>query len=741
MGGLLSTFFVSAPLLLGVAGAAIPFILHMVYRRRAPRVQFSTLRFIRESAERTARRRHIREWLLLLFRAAAIFLLAVGLAGPIFRTAGLGGSSAVSAALVMDNSYSMDAEWEQVASYARARDCAVRILGDLAANGQAAVVYVCPPPGGGRMADLLTTDRNGLADEINRSEVSAVSGDLAAAVGRAEKLLREAPTDQREIYVFTDLQKATWRPLAEQPKGPAPTMIIVDCGTGERENVALTEVKCSAVRPAVGMPLTFKARVKNFGERQKEGKVTLYVDRRERAERVVKVDPGAEADVSFSVTFDTPGTHSGWVDLKVDDILPLDNRRYLSLDVPERLRVALVREQEGAVPLLDETFFIFPALNPAAAGLSVSSAIAPEPMLRNELTKIRLTQYRTLYLLNLPLLSAAELRAVVGYLESGGSVVIFPGDAVDAGAWNALFKSTVPSERGFLPARFGKVLPDEANASAIVTLDKNAADFRHPILAPFERMASTFFSAVAMKHYFDLRIPQGSATRTLAALSDGRPFLLEKDVGEGGGRVMLFCTSATTRWSNLPARRFFLPLLHQMTYYLSRTRGVADSVTPGRPVRFGGVVALHGEKAGTSPVEVTGPRGVTTSAPLKKGEGTVAFPVFADTARPGIYTWRNRSDETKQGAFVVNVNTSEGDLTTLTHEAISEKMLTGRRAHFVRTADEARNVAMRLREGIRLRTPLLFIVIGLLILECILANQAPARKPEVRITAAGVTVS
>ena len=128
MDGFLSGWFVNAPLLLGALGAAVPFILHLVYRRRAPKVSFSTLRFLRLSAERTARRRRIRDWLLLLLRAAVIFLLAVGLAGPIFRSAAIGGEGEVAAAIVLDNTGSMGAQWQDSSQYARACDEAIRLL-------------------------------------------------------------------------------------------------------------------------------------------------------------------------------------------------------------------------------------------------------------------------------------------------------------------------------------------------------------------------------------------------------------------------------------------------------------------------------------------------------------------------------------------------------------------------------------------------------------------------------------
>lgn len=728
MGGFLTSWFANPALLMGLAAAAIPFILHLVYRRRAPKILFSTLRFIRASAERTARRRRIRDWLLLLLRAAVIFFLVTALAGPIFRSVGSGGS--VTVALVMDNSYSMAAEWEQTSAYARARDYAVRMLGELSADSQVAVTYVCPFPGRVSLADRLTSDRNGLADEISRSEVSAVSGDMAGAIMRAEKLLDKSPFG--EIYVFTDMQRAGWRALAEQGAVHRPTLIVVECGAGERENVVVSDVACAALRPAVGVPLTLKARARNFSARQKEGKAVLYVEGKREAERTVKVGSGAEAEVSFALTFKEAGTHSGWVQIEVDDVLALDNRRYFAIDTPAQLRVGVVREKEGAVAQLDDAFFIVPALNPSAAGLQVSSAIAPERLLRSALTQKDLTSYAVMFLVNVAYLDSAQLRAVAGYLAAGGSVVIFPGDDLKPDAWNEFFDSTVESERELMPARFGELLPVEADSAGAMRLDGESVDFEHLVFLPFARTERSFFNDVVASRYYDLVLPEASGARVLARLENGKPFLVEKGVGEGGGKVMLFCTTATTRWTNLPARRLFLPLLHQVTYYLARTRRVGGAVVPGRPVRFPGVKAVAADGEVRAAIEITDPMGTTSAASLKQGGSEWVFPMYSATARPGVYSWRDRNDESRRGEFVVNLNTAEGDLTVLSREELAEKMLAGRAAHFARSADEARVMAQRLREGVRLRTPLLFFVIAVLLIECLMANPGSRKDKFVR---------
>ena len=77
---MLALAFISAWLLVGVAAAGIPFLLHLLSSVKAQEVYFPTLRFLKISMEKTARRRRIQHWLLLILRSALLALLATSLA-------------------------------------------------------------------------------------------------------------------------------------------------------------------------------------------------------------------------------------------------------------------------------------------------------------------------------------------------------------------------------------------------------------------------------------------------------------------------------------------------------------------------------------------------------------------------------------------------------------------------------------------------------------------------------------
>src|ERR1051326_5944353 len=103
----LDFLFAAALFALPLAGA--PLLLHLLFRRKSPTVQFSTLRFIRASIQQTAARRKLHRWLLLACRILLLGLLIWAVAQPVKRLQAnwTGAARSTIAAIVVDTSYSM----------------------------------------------------------------------------------------------------------------------------------------------------------------------------------------------------------------------------------------------------------------------------------------------------------------------------------------------------------------------------------------------------------------------------------------------------------------------------------------------------------------------------------------------------------------------------------------------------------------------------------------------------------
>ena len=74
--------FLNPLVLLGLAAAAIPLIIHLFNFRKPKQVDFSSLAFLRELEKRTMRRMRLKQWLLLLLRTLAIVCLVLAFARP-----------------------------------------------------------------------------------------------------------------------------------------------------------------------------------------------------------------------------------------------------------------------------------------------------------------------------------------------------------------------------------------------------------------------------------------------------------------------------------------------------------------------------------------------------------------------------------------------------------------------------------------------------------------------------------
>ncbi|MEO1630684.1 MAG: BatA domain-containing protein, partial [Bacteroidota bacterium] len=102
--------FLNPLVLLGLAAAAIPLLIHLFNFRKPRQVDFSTLAFLKELQRSTMRRVRVKQWLLLALRTLAILCLVLAFARPAVEGAwaGLfGGRVPTSMAVVIDNSLSM----------------------------------------------------------------------------------------------------------------------------------------------------------------------------------------------------------------------------------------------------------------------------------------------------------------------------------------------------------------------------------------------------------------------------------------------------------------------------------------------------------------------------------------------------------------------------------------------------------------------------------------------------------
>src|SRR5918994_3679771 len=132
--------FLTPLFLVGLAGLAIPVLIHLIQRERKNVVQFPSLMFLRRIPYESVQRRRIRHWMLLLMRLAALALIVLAFARPFLRRtdgAAAGAAGAREVAILVDRSYSMGYgdRWQRALGAAR------EAVNGLSASDRGSIVF------------------------------------------------------------------------------------------------------------------------------------------------------------------------------------------------------------------------------------------------------------------------------------------------------------------------------------------------------------------------------------------------------------------------------------------------------------------------------------------------------------------------------------------------------------------------------------------------------------------------
>jgi len=724
----MSDFFLAPIFLLGAALAAIPVIIHLFYQRRAPQVFFSTIRFLQMCVRKTARRKRIENLLLLLFRMLLLGLLALALARPFFRSSLAAGSGPTSTVIVLDNSYSMATRQQGVERFAVAKDIARGLVREMSERDSVALLLTGGPHAGDTVE--LTHRLNDVHSSIAQGEIFAGYSSLISAVNRAFEVIRTSKDANREVVVLTDLQgKSLEGDLASAVRTQENVPLIVyDCGQEAVMNLAVTGLTLKGGPRVGGRLSTLAAEVFNPTESEiRDARVTLYVDRQAVKEQRVTVQGRARTQVSFTYPFGEAKTVTGWVQLS-DDSLDVDNRYNFRIGVGDRIHVLVLRDEQAAIRYLDESYFLVRALDPHVAGdTETLSPIEPSPRLLSELDTLPLEQFGAVFLLNLRQLDAAAVKKLRHYVETGGMLVLFVGDHVDPARYSGVFSG---EGTGLFPATLRAAVGDVEKRQEFWQM--RPPDFGWSGFARLKAVSPELFERVRAYRFFPIDGYDGSKVQVLAELQGenvvpkSAPLLASARIGEG--EVFFFSVPATTGWTNFPATKVFVPILHEMIYAVTGKTGRLESVLAGQPKRFD-FADVQGEV--TVSVEV---RPGLMEVKRSTHDASGNYVLFQDTWRPGIYHYVLSGPKQGEDYFVVNPDTRESDLSRVS-DAVLRDRLGPARLLLVRSPEQLASERMRLREGHPLSGYVFLLIIGIAAFELFLANRTrpaqaePAVKP------------
>jgi hypothetical protein len=739
----------AAPLfLLAALAAAIPVVLHMLQRRRARQLPFPSLQFLQLSVEHTRRRKRLRDAMLMALRAAALLLLAVGLARPALTSlAALWGDAGTATVIILDNSASMgmiDRDRQRVETAIAAAE---QVFDQLGAGDRAALLVACGPEFSD--AARLNSDQGAVRAALQQCRPGYGRSNLPEQLARAEALLAKSDAPNKQIFLLTDMQRTAWddasgqwlvasgqkegrgkgrveredsspeSPKSRNPEIPNPSfpvprprspipVILVNCNRAPRPDAAVERIELRAAAPLAGAPLKIEAVVRGDLAVEQERFIELIIDGAVQARGpLLNIAPGGTARHEFTFTLAAGGLHRGEVRLVGEDGSRFNDVRHFAVDLGESIAVGIVAARPHEVPYLDDAFYLEQALAAAGGTLDVRRLTA------DQLDGETLAQFAVLFMVNMPALDAETARRLADYIEQGGNVIWIAGDRTAVEAYNRMDDS---AGRKLLPARPAAIRSAEGqqgrDAWHIGTLDGGS-----PLLSGLEEPPSLHQSVLVYKHVDLTDAREGESARVLARLDDGRPLLVERGVGRG--RTLFLGVGLRPDWTNLPLRPLFPPLVARLALQLSGAAERCRELYVGRPLTF------HLPQSATE-VELITPGGETLRLKTEADADGRKFR-YERTDSIGVYQMRlppgARPDRL---ATVVNFDPAEADPTPIEQNELEG--ILGRPIIAAADPEDLTSTFAFLREGRGIGQWFLAAVLAVLVLETFLANRL-SRKP------------
>jgi hypothetical protein len=312
------------------------------------------------------------------------------------------------------------------------------------------------------------------------------------------------------------------------------------------------------------------------------------------------------------------------------------------------------------------------------------------------------------------------------FVQAGGGLLLFPGDRVPPQNYNDQF-FPVP---GILNQRMTSVKfgPPEGDPDKADTFERLAdIDFAHPVLSVFDDPEARYFKGIRFYRRFPLAMPEKhDNTWPMAQFANGKPALVESRFGDGV--VMVAAFPATAKWTNLPVKPEFVPLLLRLVSHAEHRPEVEapSVVAAGSAVEFSvsGAWAPATGKV-TDPQNRAGPLTFERSA-------SRLLATFESTTERGYYSAEVRSGRPEQPktesiAFAVNLAPEESDFTTLGETKLRE-LLPGVDLTYLDATAQAQQDETEAGTGQEIWRPLIYVLFGLIAVEFLFATLGGRRK-------------
>jgi len=415
--------FLQPMLLMALPLISLPIIIHLINQRRYQTIRWGAMMFLLAANRMSRGYARLRQWLIMLFRIAAIAALIFAVSRPLAGGwLGLAaGGRADTTIILIDRSPSMQQEGALARTSKRETGLRqlVQALGTLGSARWVLIDSASNKPHElESVSDLLTSTSTAPADS---------SADLPAMLLAARDYIKDNKAGQTEIWICSDLRENDWNAASgrwqvlrdgflELTQGVRFHLLAYPEISPENLAVRVTEVRRRKTSDAAELLITLK--VTRQESTSKEG-ITVPVG--------FEID-GARSELALTLTGGETelrdhriplekGRDRGWGRVSIPaDANPADNDFWFVFEQPAPRRSIIVVDDPQA-----------------ARALQLAASISPDPSIKCAAEAVATAQVPavdwddvSLLLWQAPIPSGDVARQIRTFIERGGSAVFFP---------------------------------------------------------------------------------------------------------------------------------------------------------------------------------------------------------------------------------------------------------------------------------------------------------------------------
>jgi len=544
--------FLNPLVLIGLAAAAIPVLLHLLNLRKLKTIEFSTLRFLKELQKTKIRRIKLRQIILLILRTLIVIFAVLAFSRPAVKSSlpGLGTHAKTSVIILIDNSFSMDISDEGGNRFKQAKNSVLSILTALKDGDEAVILPMSQP---NEKKPSFSRNFTLLKEEINKLPLSYSSAKLESSLRIASLTLEASNNINREVYVITDAQRnITTENLRDSLRSFDDHVAVFAVPIGARsgaleQNITVDTLGILTRIFQVDKPVEVEARLRNSGSKDAIGVVVSMLFNGERvAQRTVDVPAGEVRSVQIAAPPQKRGITKAIIEIE-NDALEQYIRRYFGFSIPPIPSVGIIGTPQNT------KFITLLFSDNSSANVKL---IAPQ-----DIASVNYSEFDAIIISSG--LSPSESSRLYQYIQNGGSSLIFADGSVEF----STLKSAL-SQLGFGEVR-------EQSFSAEQQAEFTTVDKQHPLFqGVFKGTTDSKLIVESPKITKGLPVSGG---QTLIAMPGGA-FLSENKIGNG--KIFYCAVPPTPDWSNFPFTGIFPTILYRSVVYLTAREELgAETVT------------------------------------------------------------------------------------------------------------------------------------------------------------------